>query len=140
MEPPRLQRLAHRVRAPRLDVVPLHLRVLPVEDHQRHGMAAFPPHGGLLERTLLHFILEKLLEVGMLVQASRGAGNELSAAERSRLGERVGRGRVRDQRRRHQRDERGESARTRHRKWGRRSAAWTENVGSSAFAEKKTTF
>ena len=76
----------------------------------------------------------------MLVQASRGAGNELSAAERSRLGERVGRGRVRDQRRRHQRDERGESARTRHRKWGRLSAAMDGKRRMSAFAEKKTTF
>jgi len=117
MEPPRLQRLAHRVRAPRLDVKTLHLLVIPVEDHQRHGMAAFPPHGGLLERTLLDFILEELLEVGMRVQASRGAGDELGAAERLSLGQRAGRGRVRGQRRRHQRDEREESARTRHRNW-----------------------
>ena len=101
-------------------------------------MAAFPPHGGLLERTLLDFILEELLEVGMRVQASRGAGDELGAAERLSLGQRAGRGRVRGQRRRHQRDEREESARTRHRNWRKREQiAGRENVGAVETDERK---
>ena len=81
VESPRLESVSDSLHLPLLDDVALQLRVRLVVEYERRRVATLPSHRRLLVLPLVRLLLEERLELGELVEPSRGTRDELRATE-----------------------------------------------------------